>query len=228
MHKIAISCDINREGRLMLRQEYHRAIVDAGAVPVIVPPLDSDSLDEWLDAVSVAGLLLSGGADVDPALFGEEPVAGLGRVSRQRDDYEIALFRAAERRRIPVLGICRGLQVVNVARGGTLWQDMASQLGEQYACHDQTQATEIGTHEVLIEPGSKVAALFESTRLNTNTHHHQAVKSVGDGLTVSAVAADGTIEALEDSSANIVAVQFHPERMPDMAYFFRNWIKSLV
>lgn len=212
----------------MLRQEYHRAIVDAGAVPVIVPPLDSDSLDEWLDAVSVAGLLLSGGADVDPALFGEEPVAGLGRVSRQRDDYEIALFRAAERRRIPVLGICRGLQVVNVARGGTLWQDMASQLGEQYACHDQTQATEIGTHEVLIEPGSKVAALFESTRLNTNTHHHQAVKSVGDGLTVSAVAADGTIEALEDSSANIVAVQFHPERMPDMAYFFRNWIKSLV
>ncbi|MDD6623140.1 MAG: gamma-glutamyl-gamma-aminobutyrate hydrolase family protein, partial [Bacteroidales bacterium] len=176
MHKIAISCDINREGRLMLRQEYHRAIVDAGAVPVIVPPLDSDSLDEWLDAVSVAGLLLSGGADVDPALFGEEPVSGLGRVSRQRDDYEIALFRAAERRRIPVLGICRGLQVVNVARGGTLWQDMASQLGEQYACHDQTQATEIGTHEVLIEPGSKVAALFESTRLNTNTNHHQAVK----------------------------------------------------
>ena len=212
----------------MLRQEYHRAIVDAGAVPVIVPPLDSDSLDEWLDSVSVAGLLLSGGADIDPALFGEEPVAGLGRVSRQRDDYEIALFRAAERRRIPVLGICRGLQVINVARGGSLWQDMASQLGEQYACHDQTQATEIGTHEVLIEPGSKVAALFESTQLNTNTHHHQAVKAVGGGLTVSATAADGTIEALEDSSANIVAVQFHPERLPDMAYFFRNWIKSLV
>ncbi|MDD5870584.1 MAG: gamma-glutamyl-gamma-aminobutyrate hydrolase family protein, partial [Bacteroidales bacterium] len=122
MHKIAITCDINREGRLMLRQEYHRAIVDAGAVPVIVPPLDSDALDEWLDSVSVAGLLLSGGADVDPVLFGEEPVVGLGRVSRQRDDYEMALFRAAERRRIPVLGICRGLQVVNVARGGTLWQ----------------------------------------------------------------------------------------------------------
>lgn len=228
MYKIAISCDINREGRLMLRQEYHRAIAAADAVPIIVPPLAGDALDEWLDNVSVDALLLSGGADVDPALFGEEPVVGLGRVSRQRDDYEIALFRAAERRRIPVLGICRGLQVINVARGGTLWQDMASQLGEQFACHDQTQPTEIGTHEVLVEPGSTVAELFESTRLNTNTHHHQAVKSVGDGLTVSAVAADGTIEALEDPSANIVAVQFHPERMPAMQYFFRNWLSSLV
>lgn len=227
MYKIAISCDINREGRLMLRQEYHRAIAAADAVPIIVPPLAGDALDDWLDRVSVDALLLSGGADVDPALFGEEPVAGLGRVSRQRDDYEIALFRAAERRRIPVLGICRGLQVINVARGGTLWQDMASQLGEQFACHDQTQPTEIGTHEVLVEPGSKVAALLESTQLNTNTHHHQAVKSVGDGLTVSAVAADGTVEALEDPSANIVAVQFHPERMPAMQYFFRNWLSSL-
>lgn len=227
MYKIAISCDINREGRLMLRQEYHRAIAAAGAVPIIVPPLAGDALGEWLDRVSVDALLLSGGADVDPALFGEEPVAGLGRVSRQRDDYEIALFRAAERRRIPVLGICRGLQVINVARGGTLWQDMASQLGEQFACHDQTTPTEIGAHKVLVEPGSKVAALLESKQLNTNTHHHQAVKSVGDGLTVSAVAADGTIEALEDPSANIVAVQFHPERMPAMQYFFRNWLSSL-
>ncbi|MGM9833280.1 MAG: gamma-glutamyl-gamma-aminobutyrate hydrolase family protein [Candidatus Limisoma sp.] len=227
MYKIAISCDINREGRLMLRQEYHRAIAAADAVPIIVPPLEDDALGDWLDNVSVDALLLSGGADVDPVLFGEEPVDELGRVSRQRDDYEIALFRAAERRRIPVLGICRGLQVINVARGGSLWQDMPSQLGEQFACHDQTQPTEIGTHEVLVEPGSKVAELFESTQLITNTHHHQAVKSVGEGLMVSAVAADGTIEALEDPSANILAVQFHPERMPAMQYFFRNWISSL-
>lgn len=227
MYKIAITCDIDRDGRLMLRPEYHQAIADCGAIPVIVPPLDIDGLYKWLDCVSVDALLLSGGADIDPALFGEEPVAELGRVSRQRDDYEIALFRAAERRRIPVLGICRGLQVINVSRGGTLWQDMPSQCGEKFAIHDQTQPTETPIHEVTLLAGSQIAVLLGGTQVGTNSHHHQSVKTLGEGLIATGTSADGTIEALEDSQANILAVQFHPERMPQMRHFFQNWLRSL-
>lgn len=210
-------------------QSYYEAISETGAVPVIVPPLTRfDALEEWLREIRVDRVLLSGGADVNPILYGEKPLPALGRVSDQRDTYELGLLKVAMERRVPVLGICRGLQVVNVAFGGTLVQDMASQLGEEFRLHDQSQPTEVPVHEVDFTEGSVVARLFGANRLEVNSHHHQCVERVGHGLAVTGKSPDGIVEAVEAVDYPVFAVQFHPERMlktvPAMRLFFSNWV----
>ena len=200
-----------------LRFDYLHAISKAHGLPSIMAPGFTNPLE---DAAQLAGeildncdgLLLSGGTDVDPKIFGDVPHTALGRVDAPRDPFEITLAREAVRRNMPVLGICRGLQVLNVALGGTLIQDIPSDVPGALS-HETGEDRLVIAHDVVIEPGSRLASLLSTTRVGTNSFHHQAAKRVGEGLTVSATSAeDGIVEGLEMRDRTfVVAVQWHPE-----------------
>jgi putative glutamine amidotransferase len=157
-------------------------------------------------------LLLSGGTDVDPKIFGEVPHTALGRIDGPRDPFELTLAREAVRRDVPVLGICRGLQVLNVALGGTLIQDIPSDV-EGALVHDTGDDRVVIGHDVVIESDSRLSQLLSTSRVGVNSFHHQAAKRLGEGLTVSATSPDdGVVEGLEMRERKfVVAVQWHPE-----------------
>jgi putative glutamine amidotransferase len=200
-----------------LRFDYLHAISKARGLPSIVASGFTNPLD---DAEQLAGeildncdgLMLSGGTDVDPKIFGEVPHTALGRVDGPRDPFEITLAREAVRRDMPVLGICRGLQVLNVAQGGTLIQDIPSDVAGAVVHEAGENRVEVA-HEVVIEPGSRLASLLSTTRVGVNSFHHQAAKRLGEGLVVSATSPeDNIIEGLEMRGRTfVVAVQWHPE-----------------
>ena len=196
---------------LALGLTYPEAIRAAGAVPVVIPPLDVDSIDPLLDALS--GLCLSGGPDLHPSIYGAEPHPELGPTEPHLDLFEVALVRAAEARDLPVLAICRGLQVLNVARGGTLVQDLPSERPSDVE-HRQQQPGFIPTHDVTLRSSSLVADCLDARELRVNSFHHQAVERLGDGLRAVGWASDGTVEAIEATDRRFsVAVQWHAESM---------------
>jgi putative glutamine amidotransferase len=189
---------------------YHRAIVRAGAidVPLVPDPRVVADPDLLLDIVD--GLLLIGGIDVDPRRYGDAPAAELEVIDSERDDFEIALMRRAVERDLPLLGICRGMQILNVALGGSLRQDLGDELN---AVHRPRLGTFEGTeHEVEVASSSLAAlAAGEGTQV-IHSHHHQAIDALGDGLAVSATAVDGVVEAVELPDHRFaLGVQWHPE-----------------
>lgn len=186
---------------------YVEAIRRAGAIPVLVPPQPENASEvvQQLD-----GILLAGGFDCDPGLFGEEPHPTLEPMDPRRQANELALARAARERGIPTLGVCLGMQMMNVAAGGTLVQDIDSQIGTeiQHASIPEDR----GRHDVIVTEDSRLAEIVPATEMNVNSSHHQAVKRIGDGLRVTAHAPDGVIEALEDPRHPFyIGVQWHPE-----------------
>lgn len=212
---ITTSYDDRRKAVHSLRQEYVRAVDAAGGLPVVLAPLleaaEVPALLARLDA-----LVLSGGGDVDPALFGQAPHPKLGRVLRERDDFELALCRAALARDLPLLAICRGHQVLNVATGGTLIQDIPS-LVARGGDHDPRCERWERAHAVAVTPGSRLHAILGTERVDVNSFHHQAIGAVGEGLRVSARAPeDGIIEGVEMPGRRfVVGVQWHPESFWD-------------
>ncbi len=202
--------DGGRRGFHALREDYVRSLEQAGALPVLLAPVrpeDAPALVARLD-----GLLLSGGADVDPALYGQRPRAKLGRVERRRDDFELALVREALRRDLPLLAICRGQQVLNVATGGTLLQDIPSEL-EGAGEHDAPGPRWQVSHDVRLLPHARLRSILGQETVAVNSFHHQAVDQPGEGVeVVGRSPADGVIEAIEVPSRRfVVAVQWHPE-----------------
>lgn len=198
---------------LALGLTYPEAIRRAGAVPVIIPPLDTDSIEPLLDGL--CGLCLSGGPDLHPTVYGATPHPALGPTEPHLDLFEIALVRAAEARDLPVLAICRGLQVLNVARGGTLVQDLPSERPSNVV-HRQLRAARIATHDVALERDSHVAAALGARDVTVNSFHHQAIDVLGEGLRPVGWAADGVVEAVEATDRNFtLAVQWHAESMID-------------
>ncbi|HVL31798.1 MAG TPA: gamma-glutamyl-gamma-aminobutyrate hydrolase family protein [Solirubrobacteraceae bacterium] len=196
---------------LALSLTYPEAVLRAGAVPVVIPPLDVPAIEPLLDGLW--GVCLSGGPDVDPGAYGAEPHPELGPTEAHLDRFEIALVRAAEARDMPVLAICRGLQVLNVARGGTLVQDLPSQRPSEVA-HRQPDPGSTATHDVRIEAGSLTAACLGGCELRVNSFHHQAVDRLGRDLRAVGWAPDGVVEALEASDRTfVVGVQWHAESM---------------
>lgn len=196
---------------LALGLTYPEAIRRAGAVPVIIPPLDTDSIEPLLDGL--CGLCLSGGPDLHPTVYGAMPHPALGPTEPHLDRFEIALIRAAEAREMPVLAICRGLQVLNVSRGGTLTQDLPTQRPSDVG-HRQQQPAPTPTHGVTLEAGSLTAGCLGLHDARVNSFHHQAVDRLGDGLRAVGWAPDGVIEALEATNRTFtVAVQWHAESM---------------
>lgn len=195
-----------------LRTTYLTALENARLVPVVTPPLRDTTLAEAL-IERVDALVLTGGADLNPALYDERPHPMLGPISDVRDQWEIALVRAAKRRAVPVLAICRGAQVLNVALGGSLIQDLPSQHSAEIN-HDPDRPRNSRTHPIELQSESRLARAIGVTAPDVNSVHHQAIKRVADELRVVAVAPDGVIEAVEsgaDSPWWCVAVQWHPE-----------------
>ncbi len=186
----------------MYLSAYAQGVIAAGGLPVHLP-IDVDPL---LIAERLDGLLLPGGTDIEPSLYGADSETDVYPPEPERDDLELGLYKEAVDRRLPVLGICRGQQVVNVGAGGTLHQDVPP-----HSAFDLPAETEF--HEVRFEAGSTLRELYGPTAW-VNSLHHQAVDAVGEGLRVTAWADDGMAEGLEHTSLPIVCVQWHPEMMP--------------
>lgn len=190
-------------GGTYLNTSYSKAIGRAGAVPVIIPTVSSRAEADAVLAV-LDGIVFSGGEDIGPELYGEDVWNETVYVDSVRDVSDFLLAQAALDSRKPILAICRGEQLMNVVLGGSLYQDIPTQVSGDVG-HGGT------THQIGIEDGSVLAALFGTDSLEVNSTHHQAVKRIAPGLTVTARSGDGIIEAWE--ADNIIAVQFHPEKL---------------
>ena len=214
---VAVTASIRLDGdtsRVRLTAAYVTALESAGLVPLIVPPLSSASAAAAI-LDSVSGLVLTGGEDVDPARYGEKRHEKVRSINAARDATEAALVEEAKARGKPVLAICRGIQILNVALGGTLVQDIPSQLDTRIA-HDEDSPRNSRSHEISIEPRSLIAKAVGTERCTVNSFHHQSVKRVADGLRVTARSPDGVIEGLESiDDWWVLAVQWHPEEMTD-------------
>jgi len=210
-----------------LRDDYVRAVEKAGGLPVVLAPGRPEDAADLLD--SVDGLLLTGGADVDPSLYGEERHQTVTRVIPERDAFEIALCREALRKDQALLAICRGQQVLNVATGGTLIQDIPSQVSGAGDHDPETERWET-VHQVRILPRTRLREILERETIDVNSFHHQAVRGLGQGLVVSATsAADGVIEGIEMPGRRLaVGVQWHPEAFWDQPQDFQPLFEALV
>jgi putative glutamine amidotransferase len=196
---------------------YVQSIEDAGGIAVLIPPMARREAVELLDRLD--GLMIPGGADVDASFYGETPAPGVEESDKARDNLEMALIRAAEKRRMSVFGICRGQQMVNVVHGGTLYQDIRTQTGSKLKHRSpKSYGRDYLSHEVDIEADSWFAETVHSKHLRVNSLHHQAVHGIGRGLRVTAVSPDGIIEGLETADRRVVAVQCHPEELSEIRW----------
>lgn len=229
---IGITCSFDhKEGRYFLPDGYVEAILGAGGYPVLLPgSANLSTVEPYLKKIQ--GLLLSGGVDVDPYHFNEEPAPGLGEIVPERDAFEIMLVKAALKEHMPVLGICRGIQVMNIAYGGTIIQHIPAR-AEKSLKHAQSAPRYHSTHSITVAEGTKLYRLFGSGKVRVNSFHHQAVKKLAPGFKVSAKAPDGIIEAIESTKHKFVlGVQWHPECMithdTNARVLFQAFVKAVI
>jgi putative glutamine amidotransferase len=209
---IGVTTRLNEENTFYLRRYYAEAIAAAGGVPVYIPLLPDR---EYLTALAARldGLLLSGSnSDLDPLYYGEEPHPQLGPVVPERDETDLLLLELAEAHALPILAICFGMQSLNVARGGSLIQDISAQV-PNHIKHEQGQVFNRASHQIKIEADSLLALLASGKIWRVNSSHHQAIKQIGRDLRVIARATDGVIEAVVDPRPDrfVLGVQWHPE-----------------
>lgn len=189
---------------------YLRAIEAAGALPLVIPPLAHDAVEPLLDRLD--GMCLSGGPDLDPELYGARPHPELGPVEADLDRFELAIARRADARQMPILAICRGMQALNVVRGGTLNQHIPDL--PDVIPHRQREPGDVPTHGIRICANTRLERVLGVTELDVNSFHHQAIERLGENLEETATATDGTIEGVEDPSRHyVVGVQWHAEAM---------------
>lgn len=197
-------------------QSYVRAVELSGGVPLLIPPLADPSSHAAIRS-RLDGLLLSGGGDIDPKLYGEERIPECGEIEAGRDEEELDAARWALDQGVPILGVCRGLQILNVLHGGTLYQDITTQRPNSPR-HDHTSHPRSWrSHEIAINPDSRLAGILGSPRQVVNSLHHQAIDRIGDGIEITAWSEDGIAEAMEiPGDSFVIAVQYHPEELyPD-------------
>jgi putative glutamine amidotransferase len=211
---------------LALGFSYTEAIERAGGIPVILAPLATEHIDGLLERLQ--GVCIPGGPDLHPSNYDAEPHPDLGPVEPELDAFELALVRRAQARRLPLLAICRGMQVLNVARGGTLVQHLPDLGGA--IDHRQQEVSRVATHAVTVAPGTRLARLLAAKEVQVNSFHHQAIDRLASGLTPTAWSPDGVIEAVEsDGSGFTVAVQWHAELLslnPEQDGIFRGFVEA--
>lgn len=196
--------------KLDINKAYLTSVELAGGIPICIPNATEETVDVLLNTID--GLLLIGGADVDSLIYGEEPHRNLGSIVRKRDEIDLLLLKKAFEKQIPILGICRGQQVMNVAFGGTIIQDIPS-LVENPLLHKQSSKRGELAHTVEVTT-PKFKEIFDTDTLRVNTFHHQSVGQLGKGLAVSAIAKDGVIEGIEHGEhPYCLSVQWHPEEL---------------
>jgi putative glutamine amidotransferase len=216
-----------------MSQRYIRALTSAGALPWMIPLVgdDEDTLRGVYDELD--GVFLPGGADIDPASYGQDRHPRCDKSDPHRDRVELALARWAIPDRKPVLGVCRGLQLVNLACGGSLYQDLADQftgsIKHDYFPFGGQFARDFLAHEVEVAKGSRLAAIFGAGALKVNSMHHQGIRELGDGLVATAVAPDGLVEGIESADdAYVIGVQWHPEALTDGDVQSRRLFESFI
>lgn len=218
-----------KSGGLAMNPLYLNAIRKSGGLPVILPLELTESESEML-AGKLDGILFTGGPDVHPFLFGEETLQGCGEVSVLRDTAELGLFHAMYQKRKPILGICRGIQLINIALGGTIYQDMNTQFTEEHpVAHRQPFPCTSPSHRVTLVPGTRLARIAGAPVIEVNSMHHQAVKIPARGLTVSAYASGNLIEGLEmQDYPYLTGVQWHPEYLVESCGHAARLFQSFV
>ena len=201
-----------REGRYFLPVAYVKAVLAGGGIPIILPSEPTAGIPSYLKALH--GILLSGGVDIEPYFFGAEPSPFLGEITPERDWFEISLVRNALPLKIPILGICRGAQVLNVAFGGTLCQHIQTK-GRHSIKHSQSAPRWHCTHSITIQDGTKLGEMIGAGPHRVNSFHHQSIQHVAEGFHVVAKSKDGVIEAIEGRIDHpfLIGVQWHPECM---------------
>jgi putative glutamine amidotransferase len=213
-----------------LRQNNADAIADQGGLPVLLPYAGAGAdLEQTLSLAD--GLYFAGGCDILPAHFGEEPIPTLGDLCPARDAFEIAAYRLAAAADMPMLGVCRGVQIMNVAAGGSIYQDLAAQRPGSGGHAQKDLPGEYAFHSIRIAPGSKLAGVLGTTETAVNSFHHEAVKEAAPGYVAAATAPDGVIEGIESLSLTYaLGVQWHPEYMyggsPACARLYRSFVEA--
>ncbi|KZL88963.1 gamma-glutamyl-gamma-aminobutyrate hydrolase family protein [Clostridium magnum] len=214
--------------RAYVNNDYVQTVAMAGGIPFILPLIsDYESIKRQIE--SMDALIISGGYDVNPLIYGEEPIQQQGFLCPERDEYDIKVIKIALELKKPILGICRGLQILNAALGGTLYQD-TSIIEESYIKHHQDSRPDVPSHTVNVIKGTKLYEIL-GERTFTNSFHHQAIKELASGFKVSAKAKDGVIEAIEKEEGFIIGVQWHPEMMakkdPKMLNLFKELLNNV-
>ena len=211
-----------------VNKHYVRALTSVGAAPLLLPIVETDDSLIKVQLQQIDGLLLSGGYDVNPLLYGEEPLPELEYILPERDEYEIKLIHMALAMNKPILGICRGMQILNVACGGTLYQDLR-QYSLKHFKHQQKSKTDTASHTVEFIPNTKLRSIMNVDDTKINTFHHQAIKDLAPGFVINAKARDGIIEGFERIGEEfVIGLQWHPEMMMEkdasMQKIFRSFI----
>ena len=197
--------------RAYVNKDYIDAIIACDATPLVIPlTLDKEAIKHQVSLLD--GLILSGGQDVNPHRYGQEPLPKLGIISDKRDEYEFILLEEAKAKNIAIMGICRGLQLINVFEGGTLYQDLDYMENSRLLKHSQGHDPSMLTHYVEIRKNTILRNVFKQPKIMVNTFHHQAIDKLADGFVISAASSDGLIEAIESTKMDCYfGVQWHPE-----------------
>ena len=226
---IAILGAIDDDKIATLQGTYTSAIENSGGIPIIIPYTESDDvLTRYIEICD--GVLFSGGCDIEPKKFGECTKETCGKIQLFRDALEFSFFKKAFEAKKPIMGICRGIQVINVALGGTLYQDIPTEIPSDIK-HRQSEPNTLPSHEVKILSDTPLMELIGKERMTSNSFHHQSIKALGEGLEVMALADDGIIEAVYYNGENYVrGYQWHPERLSktvsDNKLLFDNFINA--
>ena len=209
---ITAGASIEAPGFYLLRWDYTHSISEVGAIPVVLTPGKAAAHPAYLDAFSA--IVISGGGDVDPALYGEEPEPSVRDVNSERDAFEMEIAHRSLEANLPLLGICRGMQLLNVLLGGTLIQDLPSRLGDKISHDDPDRSRDQLSHSVSISSESKLHPIFGRDQLGVNSFHHQGIARLGEGLEAVAWSEDEVIEAVEGKGESfLIGLQWHPESL---------------
>ena len=212
---IGVLAEIDSELSTKVRHSYIHAIEQSGGIPVLFPYVDGDETVEHM-VDSCDGFLFTGGADIDPKRYGEEAGENIGEIQAHRDEFEFHVFQKVINTEKPILAICRGAQLVNVALGGTLYQDIPSQV-QTNMLHRQIEPYFSPSHNVKILINTPLSELMRTEQITANSFHHQAIKALGKGLETMAIAEDGIVEAVYSPVGRYIrAYQWHPERLVDI------------
>ena len=213
--------------RIYVNKDYVSSVIAAGGVPIMIPmDASEENLRQTLELVD--GVIFSGGHDIAPIRYQEEPHQQLQEICPERDAFDFLLYRLTKERKLPILGICRGYQLMNVSEGGKLYQDLSLKETESFK-HSQGHGPSIPTHTVSIGAGSRLHEILGKEEIRVNSFHHQAVKSVSEKVAISGKALDEVIEAIEVKNYPFaVGVQFHPEMLQEKEEDMRKIFSALV
>ncbi|MFA5576547.1 MAG: gamma-glutamyl-gamma-aminobutyrate hydrolase family protein [Tissierellaceae bacterium] len=216
------------KGYHSVKNTYIDAVFAAGGIPINIPMIE-DEEDYQAYANLIDGIIFTGGPDILPLIYGENPIKEIGLITSRRDEYELGLFKKVYQMEKPILGICRGSQLMNVALGGNLYQDINVQVANTLGHVSKSTSADEFYHQISIVEDSRLYKIFEKKKINVNSYHHQAIKELGNDLRVIALSEDGIIEGIEGTGRGFVlGLQFHPEalapRYPEYLKIFTEFI----